>query len=323
MPSKFMSKFIRILDKNFLVSRSTAALQVPCSTKVIYSTAKNFQSCTSARRDLAHRNLILVAHRHASLTTARQLQTRCRPPVTLLQIDWRASQRGARRPGHCQYQQKRNLHPVAVWSLVGKYLVRYSAWMLGRSLRKKAAGEESTQKFSRGKKLAFSSLFFVVTGGMIVVLNIEEVPYTRRNRLQLLHPDSFHDITDISSEGFIEEYEKKGMILRKTDSRHIRVASLVARLTKTLKEMPALAASEAALSLEWKVHVIDEDNFNAFVLVRDKIFSFHAAQTNVLYAACVRISIHNTMSCLLTVSQTAKCPCISWYAVLLQVFHFL
>lgn len=154
------------------------------------------------------------------------------------------------------------MHFLTMWSIGGKALIRAGSWATGRILRRRMA--ESGE--GRGGKLFMSLPVLAgaaaVGGVAYVVVHIEEVPFSGRIRLQSLPPSALIGVGDLASDQLVEDMG--ALLLPSSHVQHRRVDSIFQRLLATVREMPGL--SECAEGLDWKLFVIDSDQFNAFAL---------------------------------------------------------
>ena len=101
--------------------------------------------------------------------------------------------------------------------------------------------------------------------GGFYVLNLEEVPVSKRRRFNIITPGMEESMGKASVDQVREEYQ--GRILPDHDPR-------VQQVKRVLERLLPYAEGEGLKNLNWEVSVIDSPEQNAFVAPGGKVFVF-------------------------------------------------
>ena len=175
--------------------------------------------------------------------------------------------------GRCDsFSSKRSFHPLIAWSVGGKIIVRFSAWLLGRvvsiSILRKANNQANLTLSDRiknpfrrlaaaltSKTFAFVITSASVTSSAIYYTNLEEVPVTGRQRFNLIRSEMLDQISEGAALQLKEG--RKGPMLSADHAAHLRVQHICHRLIAGLDGIPELkqqaqARTRTLVSPEYK-----------------------------------------------------------------------
>jgi hypothetical protein len=160
---------------------------------------------------------------------------------------------------HGTFGSKRSYHPLIAWSLLGKVIVRYSAWILGRvgiemlkTPEDKASKSSITERIRRLKqspfKLVMGALFTRKAGyifvfassaaGAFYYSNIEEVPITGRQRFNVIRPEMLEKCSEDAALQLVQGNQKS--LLPANHPAHQRVERICRRLAAGAASIPEL-----------------------------------------------------------------------------------
>ena len=153
--------------------------------------------------------------------------------------------------------RKRYLHPIVAWSLAGRVVIRYSAWIVGRvgiewlrtnpdkhkslperaiTLNRSPAQILAAVLFT--KKIALFAAAATTFSGVVYFTNLEEVPITRRKRFNIFTLDTIEHLADEGARLLLAKFAEKQ--LPADHPTHVRVEKICRRLAHGASTIPDL-----------------------------------------------------------------------------------
>lgn len=154
---------------------------------------------------------------------------------------------------------KRSLHPLLAWSLAGRVVVRYSAWLLGRigigflRARNVPIGDVKTGRRAHQldrtplqlvSGVIFSKTFTILCfatsamAGVVYHMHLEVVPVTGRKRFNLFTTNMIEQLAEEGARHLLSE--SAGKLLPEDHPTHKRVERICRQLARGASSLPEL-----------------------------------------------------------------------------------